>query len=243
MTLFVIAFVSGMLTVFAPCVLPVLPVILGVTALNHRPYTPYVVIGSLSFSIIAFSIFVKTTTLFIVIPAHVWMYISGTIFMLFGLTLLLPSFWGSIPLVARIENFFTRLLEKGRRNDSFLGYVLIGVALGPIFSTCSPTYFAILGTILPVNFSLGVFYMSVYTLGLAFMLVLIAKIGSRYMPVLIKIADPKGMYKRVLGILFILLGIGIALGIMAQFEIWLLDNLPFDITRVEYALLTRFFYE
>lgn len=242
MTLFVIAFVSGVLTILAPCILPVLPVILGVSAIRRTAYAPYIVIASLALSVVVFSIVLKTTTLFIVIPPDIWMYVSGSLFALFGITLLFPEMWRATG-IPKVESFFSRCITKGKETHSFLGYVLIGLALGPIFSTCSPTYFVILGTILPVHFWLGVFYVGVYTLGLALALILIVSIGNRYVPLLGRLAHPDGLFKRVLGLLFVCLGVVIALGLMAQFEVWLLDVMPFDVTKIEHTLLLHFFYD
>lgn len=243
MTLFVVALISGMLTVLAPCVLPILPVVLGATALRRHPYTPYIVILSLSLSVVLFTVLLKATTLFIVIPPTMWLWFSGAILALFGLSLLIPSLWTRMPYIGSLEQVLFRLVGKGTSEHSFLGPVLIGVALGPIFSTCSPTYFVILSAVLPVSFALGLFYISVYTFGLALMLMLIVYVGERYMRTFVRLADPQGMFKRTLGILFILLGVGIALGFMARFEVWLLGHLPFDVTLVEQALLERFIHE
>ena len=51
---------------------------------------------------------------------------------------------------------------------------MIGAALGPVFSSCSPTYALIVATVLPQSFLSGLFYISVYVIGLALMLLLVA---------------------------------------------------------------------
>ncbi len=243
MTLFIIAFVAGMLTVLAPCVLPVLPVILGTVASSRSVWTPAVVIGSLCVSILIFTLLLKATTLFIVIPQHVWEYLSGAIVAFFGLALLFPFLWQRVRILNRVSDTAERFLGNGKAQHSFIGDVLVGASLGPIFSTCSPTYFVILGTVLPLNFLLGTLYVGVYTFGLAIALLLIALTGSRIMKRLSVFANPNGGFKKVLGICFIVLGVLIALGILKQIEVWVLTYLPFDVTAIEYLLLDRFLYE
>jgi len=54
------------LTILAPCVLPLLPVILGASVEDSKDkWRPYIIIAALSVSIIIFSLLLKATTLFI----------------------------------------------------------------------------------------------------------------------------------------------------------------------------------
>lgn len=54
-TLFV-SFVAGMITVLTPCVLPVLPVILGGSLTDQDKYRPRVIIVSFACSILLFTL-------------------------------------------------------------------------------------------------------------------------------------------------------------------------------------------
>ena len=58
-------------------------------------------------------------------------------------------------------------------------YVFMGFALGPVFSSCSPTYALILAIILPAGFVFGTIALISYILGLAFILLLIAAFGQK----------------------------------------------------------------
>ncbi|MFZ2255357.1 MAG: hypothetical protein WAW59_04920 [Patescibacteria group bacterium] len=44
--------------------------------------------------------------------------------------------------------------------------IITGAALGPVFSTCSPTYTLLLATVFPVSLVAGIGYTLVYALGL-----------------------------------------------------------------------------
>ncbi len=243
MTLALVALISGMLTVLAPCILPILPVVLGVTALGGKRYIPYVTILSFTLSIMLFTVLLKVTTLFIVVPQTTWMMLSGLMFILFGLTLIRPSLSPRFSIIGRLESRITNVIQKYVSHTSYVGAVLVGAALGPLFSTCSPMYFLILASVLPVSFSLGLFYIFIYALGLAVTLLFIAWFGRMYLARLGVLTDPEGTFKRVLGVLFMLLGIGIALGFVSRFELFLLDHLPFDVTLVEHHLIERFIHE
>ena len=179
MLLFVITFVAGVLTVLAPCILPVLPVVIGSSAAGKSKWTPYVVVGSLGVSIVAFTFLLKASTAFIMVPPEFWTYFAGAIFILFGLTLVFPTLWESLPGLARASASSNKLLGAGFQKKSLYGDAIVGAALGPIFSTCSPTYFLILASVLPVSYFLGTLYILAYVAGLASVLLPLALLGDR----------------------------------------------------------------
>jgi cytochrome c biogenesis protein CcdA len=239
LTFVIVAFLAGVLTVLAPCILPLLPVVIGSSASGRSKATPYIVVASLGLSIILFTYLLKASTLFITIPAYVWTYFSGGVLLLFGLTLVFPRLWEKLPGLSKATVKSNKILGSGHKKKSFWGDVLIGAALGPVFSTCSPTYFVILAQVLPESFFVGTVYLLMYTLGLSLILLLIALLGERFASRLTGFSNPNGWFKKGLGVLFILLGIMIALGIEKKIEAVILDSGYFDITKVENRLLEK----
>lgn len=239
MTFLVVSFIAGVLTVLAPCILPLLPVVIGSSAAGRSRITPYIVVGSLAVSIILFTFLLKASTAFITIPPQVWTYLSGGILVLFGLTLIFPSLWERMPGISRLSIGSNKLVGAGYQKKSVWGDVLIGAALGPVFSTCSPTYFVILASVLPVSFALGTTYLLAYVLGLSLVLLLIALLGQQFADRLTKVADSRSTLKRAIGILFLVLGLLIVTGYEKKLETVILDNGYFDITRFEQKLLER----
>lgn len=239
MVFFVVSFFAGALTVLAPCILPLLPVVVGSSLSRRSRLTPYVVILSLSGSIIVFTFVLKVSTAFITIPQTFWNSLSGGILVLFGVTLLFPTVWERIPLIAGLSVSSNKLLGTGHLKKSFWGDVLVGASLGPIFSTCSPTYFVILASVLPASFLLGTIYLLAYTLGLGLVLLCIALLGERLTSKLSWASDSRGIFKRSLGVIFILLGIAIINGLDKKFETFILEKGFFDITKIEYQLLEQ----
>lgn len=237
MAFVLISFIAGALTVLAPCILPLLPVVIGSSASGRSRWTPYRVVGSLAFSVIIFTYLLKASTALIMVPPEFWAYLSGGILALFGLTLLFPAIWGRVPWLARLSAGSNQLAGRGYRRHSGWGDVLIGVALGPIFSTCSPTYFVILSAVLPVSFALGTFYLLAYIVGLSLVLFLIALLGQRFAHKLTRVSDPNSLFKRSMGVLFIILGLLIITGYEKKLEIAILDIGYFDITQIERKLL------
>ena len=239
MTFFAIAFIAGVLTVLAPCILPLLPVVIGSSATGRSKATPYIVVASLGASIILFTYLLKASTAFITVPQEFWTYLSGGILAFFGVTLLFPRVWERIPGLAKVTISSNKLLGSGHKKKSIVGDVIVGAALGPVFSTCSPTYFVILATVLPASFALGTLYLLAYVLGLSLVLLLIALLGERFASKLSGFSNPNGWLKRILGLLFIILGLMIMFGIDKKIETHLLKSGYFDITKVEQTLLER----
>jgi cytochrome c-type biogenesis protein len=239
MTLFAIAFIAGVLTVLAPCILPLLPVVIGSGAGARSKWTPYIVIASLGVSILVFTYLLKASTIFIEIPPYVWSYISGGILLVFGVVLLFPTLWDHVPGIQRLSVGSNKLVGSGHQKKSVWGDVLIGAALGPVFSTCSPTYFVILATVLPESFLVGTVYLLAYILGLSLVLLLIALLGQRFTQKLEKASDPHGWFKRGLGVLFVIVGILIIFGLDKTIETKILDSGYFDVTTIENRLLEK----
>lgn len=239
MTFLAISFIAGVLTVLAPCILPLLPVVVGSSVAGRSKATPYIVVASLSVSIILFTFLLKVSTAFIAIPPAAWAVLSGTILVFFGVTLVFPSVWNSVPGLGKTSRTANKLLGTGHQKKSLWGDALVGASLGPIFTTCSPTYFVILASVLPASLGLGVTYLLAYITGLALVLLLIALLGEKFAAKLSVFSDPNSKFKHGLGILFIVLGLMIMTGYEKKLETAILDSGYFDITKVENQLLER----
>lgn len=242
MILLFISFLAGVLTILAPCTLPLLPVIIGSSVSGNETdpkslRRPLTIAASLGLSVILFTLALKVSTLFIAVPASVWSFISGSIIFLFGLVSLFPSLWETIPFTAKLNLESNKLIGVGYKKKSFWGDVIIGAALGPVFSTCSPTYFIILATVLPQSFFLGLLDLVAYAIGLSGVLLLVAFLGQRLVSRLGGVSDTHGWFKRGIGLLFVCIGIVVILGYDKQAETALLQRGLFDITVLEQKLL------
>jgi cytochrome c-type biogenesis protein len=233
MMLAAVAFLAGVITAFTPCVFFVLPVILGTALSGGRASTPYVVVLSLALSIILSTLLLKTSEALMGIPPSVWSFVSGGILLLLGTMLffpglrLLPS-WGGIG---------ERMLERGVSRGSHVGDIIVGASLGPIFSSCSPTYFLILATVFPLSYAEGLFYVTLYTFGLALVLLLVALLGTHGAEKLSWFSNPHGAPMRGVGALFIGIGILIITGMSHRIETFLVREMPEYVFSLEYYLI------
>lgn len=241
MLFLLISFISGVLTILAPCILPLLPVIVGHSITDTTPNKKrlFVVVFSLAVSVILFTLLLKVSSLFINIPQDFWKWISGGIIFFFGITMIFPSIWEKFSFANTISIKSNKVLYQGYQKNNVWGDVIIGASLGPIFSACSPTYFVILATILPASPALGFIYLMVYVLGLSSALLVVALLGQKIMSRVGQVSDPRGWFKKTFGIIFIIVAIAIITGYDKKLQISLLDSGFLDVTKIEQKLLEK----
>jgi cytochrome c biogenesis protein CcdA len=224
-----VSLAAGVLTVAAPCVLPLLPLIIGGSIVaddagsTRARVRPYVIAGSLAVSVIAFTLLLKATTALLGIPTQVWQIISGVIVILLGINLLAPSLWERFSTRLGLGDRSNRTLDGSVQRQSIGGDILTGAALGPVLSSCSPTYALIVATVLPVSFAEGVLYVSLYAVGLAIPLLLISLAGRGAARRLGWLADPRGWFRRTMGVLFIIVGVVVIVGADKALQTLILD--------------------
>lgn len=244
MFLLLSSFLAGMLTSLAPCMITLLPVIVGNAALPSGDKKldrkkPYIIAASLVVSVILFTVLLKASTALLGIDPSVWLYISGGIVILLGVSLLLPTLWVRISSSLGLEKSSNKLLAGASRRSGLLGQILTGAALGPVFSSCSPVYALVLATILPVDFAVGMIYIVAFALGLGLALLLISLGGRKIITKLGWAVNPRGWFTRGLAILLIIVGLAIIGGYDKKFQTFVIDKLPFDVTDIEQILLPK----
>lgn len=244
MALLILSFIAGVFTVAAPCVLPLLPVIIGGSLLNpigEKPerqwLRPLVITGSLALSVITFTLLIKATTALLGVPQIVWQIISGILVLLLGLNYVWPRAWELLSARSGLFNRSNQILGLAHQKHGLLGAVLIGAALGPVFSSCSPTYALIVATILPVSFAQGFVYLIAYALGMSSVLLLVAYVGQAFTTKLGWLTNPNGWFKRFVGILFIAVGLMVIFSIDKKIQAYVLEQGWYDpISRLEERL-------
>jgi cytochrome c biogenesis protein CcdA/thiol-disulfide isomerase/thioredoxin len=239
MILFFISFLAGVLTVLAPCTISLLPVIVGGNiAEGHSKKRALIVTASLGVSVILFTLILKVSTLFINIPQSFWQIFSGVIIVVIGLIMIFPSIWENIPILNKLNLGSNRLLATGYQKKNIIGDIIMGAALGPVFSTCSPTYFLILATVLPKSLGVGIIDLLAYVIGLCGFLLIISILSQKAIEKLGFMSDSRGWLKRIIGAIFIILGLAIIFGFDQKLEVSVSNHI-FDVTKIEQGLLSK----
>ena len=244
MTLLILSFLAGVLTVAAPCVFTLLPVIVGGSVARserderQNVIRPLVITGSLVGSIVIFTLLLQATTALLGVPTSVWQLISGTIIILLGLNFIFPDGWNKLTAKIGLHEGSNKLLGKAYFKKGYAGDILTGAALGPVFSSCSPTYALVVASILPSSFATGLAYLAAYAIGLAGSLLIIAYAGQSLAVKLSWVSDPRGNFRRFIGALFLIVGLAIILGVDKKLQTQLLESGWYQpIERIERKLL------
>lgn len=233
---------AGIFTVLAPCILPLLPIVIGASEAGERRISKraLTVIGSLSVSVILFTLLLKASTLFISVPQSFWSSFSGLVIIAVGSAIAFPLLWTKVPFVQKVSVLSNKAVGAGYQKKSYTGDMLIGLALGLVFTTCSPTYLFIIATILPASFIAGLVYLFGFTLGLAFALLLIAYFGQQVINKVSEHMQTAGTIKRAFGVIIIIVGILILTGYDKKIETFILDSGYGATIQFEDSLIEKF---
>jgi cytochrome c-type biogenesis protein len=245
------ALVAGVLTTLAPCVLPLLPVIVGgsVAGVAGDPATsgaagggggstltrnrslvelrrPLVITASLGVSIVVFTLLLRASTSLLGVPPETWSYLSGGILILLGAAALFPGAWDAVSARLGLQARSNERLAAANRRGGVTGEVLTGAALGPVFTSCSPMYAYVVAVVIPAERAFGLLLLAAYVVGLCATLLVVALLGQRLVRRAGWAADPHGWFRRGLGVVFIVVGVLVATGLDRDFQAWVIENSP-----------------
>lgn len=228
MILLLVSLLAGLLSVLAPCVVSLLPVLIGRSTNRENRRSTLTVLSGLAVSIFIFTLILKASTLLIDIPQSTWQLISGGVIIAFGVTSLFPEIWEWLAGRLKLQQLSQKGSSAGLKQQSIWGDLLLGASLGPVFSACSPTYLLIAASILPATPVRGVIYLLAFLFGLLAGIFIITKLGQKLVTKLGWSINPKGWFKRTLGVVFILVGLLIVTGTDKSIQAWLVERGLFD---------------
>jgi cytochrome c biogenesis protein CcdA len=223
-----LSFFAGVLSILSPCVLPLLPIIIG-AALNTHIYGTYALALGLATSFTAIGIFIVTIGTTIGINHEVFRVVAALLLILFGVVLVSISWQEEIALAAtRFSNFGNSLLNK-LKLDSLIGQYFLGLLLGVVWSPCVGP---ILGATITLasqgeNLTHATFALALFGLGAGFPLILLGMLSRQsMMRVKSKLVTAGKVGKYLLGVLLILLGLLIIFGLDKKIETLILSIMP-----------------
>jgi cytochrome c-type biogenesis protein len=215
-----LAFVAGVLTVLSPCILPILPIVVGRSLQSHR-YGPVVMVLGL------ISGFAVTGSLLGI--AASWLTQLATV--LRGVAIGVLLFMGILAIVPKLNyRFFSyfRIQPKDSKAKGLAGEFWLGTQLGLLWTPCAGP---VLGSILILSAVqqqiLNSFVLLlVYGLGAAIPLLTIAYGGRYCSRRLLSLRSHSETLQRIGGIMVVSTAIAILLGWDIQIQLWLAPLFP-----------------
>ena len=130
-----LAFVAGVLSILSPCVLPILPIVLGAAASEHR-WGPAALAAGLSVSFVAIGLFAATIGYSIGLDVGVFRNVAAVLMVAIGAILLVPRLQARLAFAGTpLANLSDRYVSVARQNG-LPGQILVGLLLGAVWSPC-----------------------------------------------------------------------------------------------------------
>ncbi len=223
-----LSFLAGILSILSPCVLPLVPIIVG-AALNTHKYGPYTLAFGLAISFTAVGVFIATIGASIGIDQEAFRTIAALLLIIFGVVLLSGTLQERFASVtAGISGSGNNLLSKVSANSLF-GQFILGLLLGIVWSPC-------VGPVLGATITLAsqgtnllhvTIVMAIFGLGAGLPLIILGSLSKQIMMNLrVKLFAAGKIGKRILGVILLLVGLLIISGFDKQFEALIVKASP-----------------
>lgn len=225
-----IAFISGLLTVFSPCVLPILPIILT-SGIDGKSKRIKGIIAGLVLSFTLASLLLVTLVQILGISADMIRDIAVLLLIIIGLNLVFPELWAKIQGI--IERYW-HMQPIQKVDDSFLDGLATGISLGIVWTPCVGPVLATVATLSATQtVTISTFLITLsYALGVSVPLYFIAKGGSSLSNKLGFVKKHNQNIRQLFGVVILLTTLAMATGLDRDLQAWTLNTLPQTWTQI-----------
>ncbi len=227
MAQFLLALLAGMVTIGGPCILPLLPIVLGTSTTGRHPLRPVAIVLGFTLTFTGFALIFSAFGSFLGLSPEVWRYVAAAIIALFGLMMLLPKFQAAI--FARLEPALARVMPKTNPNQTGLlsGFIL-GLTLGAVWTPCAGP---VLGSILTLiaskqNLPQAAALLFAFSLGAGIPMLLIAYGGQAAVARVRAFSKYTGLIQKIFGILILIVAFGLVTHADTALLAYLLEKAP-----------------
>jgi cytochrome c-type biogenesis protein len=231
---YALGLLAGALSILSPCVLPLVPVLIGAAVNVHRWGALALGVGlALSFTMVG--IFVATLGASLGLDPDTFRTAGAVILAVFGLILLIPRLQDGFARAAgALSNSGNQLLGRITL-QGLTGQFVIGALLGVVWSPCVGPTLGAATTLASQGRDLAQIslLMLIFGIGAAAPLVLLGSLSrSSLMKVRGRLLNTAKYGKQLFGLVMLVLGILIATGVDKSVESWILDRSPDWLTRI-----------
>jgi cytochrome c-type biogenesis protein len=234
----VLAFIAGVVSVLSPCVLPILPIVLGAAASKHK-LGPAALAAGLSISFVIAGLFIATLGHSLGISGDAFRYVAAALILALGAILVLPSLQARLAVAGSPIAAWTDQRFGNSHGDGLSSQFWIGILLGAVWSPCVGPTLGAASLLAAQGRDLPLVGMTMFAFGLGAALPLLA-LGVVSREAMMRwrsqlLAASHGA-KVALGAFFIVIGLLVLLDMDKKVEALLVDVSPQWLT----ALTTRF---
>lgn len=233
-----LALLAGILSVLSPCVLPLLPIVLGTAASEHR-LGPVALAVGLALSFVIIGIFVATIGFAIGLDTDFFRLFAGVLLVLIGLVLVVPKLQEAVATAASPISAWASSRFGGGSASGLSGQFGVGVLLGAVWSPCVGPTLGAAAVLASQGKDLGqvAATMLAFGIGAALPLLVLGMLSRQMMLNLRgKMMSAGGPLKAALGVLLVGVGLLVVTGLDKRAEAAIVAASPEWLTR----LTTRF---
>lgn len=233
-----IGFAAGSLSVLSPCVLPLVPILIGSAASAHRR-GPLALAAGLTLSFAVLGVLLAGAGAGLGLEQTVFRNIAAMMLLAFGVLLLSSTLQERFALAASGVSSAGQGVLARLTLDGLSGQFVLGLLLGVVWSPCvGPTLGATI-TLASQGEQLAqvILVMALFGLGAGLPLVILGSLSREAMLRMrgkLLAAGEQG--KKALGAIMLLLGVLILTGLDKRFETWVLDSAPAWLTQIGTSL-------
>ena len=129
------AFIAGLLSTLSPCVLPLLPIVVGAATSEHR-LGPASLATGLTLSFVAFGLLIATLGFAIGLEPEVFRSVAAMLLILLGAVLLMPRLQARFASSAGPISDWAQSHAGGIAGHGWQGQFVVGLLLGATWSPC-----------------------------------------------------------------------------------------------------------
>lgn len=222
------AFLSGMITILSPCILPVLPIVLS-GSIGGKSKPIGVVIGFVT-SFSSFTLLLSSIVQAFNISPNALRVFALIVIVIFGIILIIPKLQLYFEILA---SRFIKVNNKSQKNGFFGGFI-VGTSLGIIWTPCVGP---IMASVISLAISQqvdggGILIVIAYSLGTSIPMLGIMIGNRKLLNKFPKAVENSGNIQRAFGVVMIAVGLSIGFGIDRQFQSYILEKFPNYGTRI-----------
>jgi cytochrome c biogenesis protein CcdA/thiol-disulfide isomerase/thioredoxin len=225
--LLVVAFVSGLLTILAPCIWPLLPIVLADVTQSDSKRRPLGITAGVALSFTVLTLTVSGLESSLGLDPNILRKVAVIVLLILGTSMVIPK--ASQWLEARISRISGKFgnLGKNQRKD-FTGGFITGLALGIVWAPCSGPILASIATLASTNkVSIQVLLVTLfYVAGVSIPLFAFALGGQRLLVKSKKISRFTGKIQIASGLVLLITALAIYTNYDKTIEAKLLNSIP-----------------
>lgn len=233
-----LAFLAGLLSILSPCVLPLIPIVVGAATGEHR-YGPAALAAGLALSFVTIGLFVATVGFSLGLDQDIFRAVAAVLLIAIGGALLVPRLQMQIAAAAGPIGNWAQLQTGDMQGRGLGKQFAVGVLLGAVWSPCVGPTLGAASLLAARAENLGGVALTMFAFGIGAAVPLLL-IGVMSREALARwrgrmLAAGSGG-KAVMGAILVVTGVLILTGLDKRLEAFLVDASPAWLTE----LTTRF---